>query len=539
MLRLTLVLAFFVALVLGRECCMKGDSCWPTEEELNTFYQELDPSINRTLWWNGPDYPRVCGVPILSEGEQPLFGDGVDMEPLYTQETNSCFGSGRLFCNIAVRNAPHDKSNPAFIVWPTSVSQVQTSIQFANSHNLCVCIAGTGHDFLNRHSCENPGLFIRTALFNDISFNFEENTATIGSGATFSQVAEAASKYGLYVASGWATTVGIAGWSIGGGHGPLVPSSGLGVDNLVSVDIVLADGSFVTANATSYSDLFFALRGGGGSNWGVITSFTVRTHPQPDNGFTVATAVWAGSLCNQGLNHLHSLVNSHLEWSLTLDSKWGGLTFITPNFTSPLCPTWSLFSLYVYKGPQTDEDFTYNWNQKVSQGFILYQDVSEYSTWWNYVKQKALEPILDIGWLDSIPGEFVGGVPSVTVSREMVSNGTLGNFLSQKLIPEHKWGRQELYQDITGNIGSPQDPNTSINDGMRTSLYHFVFGVSDESVASEYYSLGRNSYFSESAYELPNWKDRYWGDNYNTLLSIKQKYDPNSLFWCRHCVGSE
>jgi ribonuclease T2 len=95
-----------------------------------------------------------------------------------------------------------------------------------------------------------------------------------GSGVVFSEAHKAAADRGLYIASAWVQTVGVIGWAIGGGHGPFGPSSGLGVDNILEVEIVTGNGELRIANATHNSDLFWALRGGGGSNWGIITSIT-------------------------------------------------------------------------------------------------------------------------------------------------------------------------------------------------------------------------------------------------------------------------
>ena len=103
--------------------------------------------------------------------------------------------------------------------------------------------------------------------------------------------------------------------------------------------------------------------------------------------------------------------------------------------------------------------------------------------------------------------------------------------------------RQELYHDITGRSDQRYVQNVSISDGFRNGLYHYVFsGNWDYEHLQTYYALGNNSYFSESAYmlEKPNgWRKRYWGSdaNYQRLLDIKNRHDPNQVFWCRHCVG--
>jgi ribonuclease T2 len=166
-------------------------------------------------------------------------------------------------------------------------------VKFARYHNLCICVAGTGHDFLNRHTCNN-GVFIRTSLMKNVEWDLTDSkgfgnpdgNVKFGPGLVFSEVHKSAADNGRFVSSGWATTVGIVGWSIGGGHGPFATGKGLGVDNILEVDVVLNNGSLITANAKQNSDLWWAIRGGGGSNWGVITAITVRAFKIPTGGFS-------------------------------------------------------------------------------------------------------------------------------------------------------------------------------------------------------------------------------------------------------------
>ena len=142
--------------------------------------------------------------------------------------------------------------------------------------------------------------------------------------------------------------------------------------------------------------------------------------------------------------------------------------------------------------------------------------------------------------------EHVGGVPSVSVSREVVSSGTFGEVLKATADlcasgDEAGCSRHELYHDITGNVGSPQPANTSVGPDFREAIYHVVVGQQSlERMEGIYYPLGRNSYLSESAYYMSpgSFGPRYWGEeNYAELLEVKARHDPSSVFWCHHCVG--
>ena len=98
----------------------------------------------------------------------------------------------------------------------------------------------------------------------------------------------------------------------------------------------------------------------------------------------------------------------------------------------------------------------------------------------------------------------------------------------------------QIYHDITGNTDSPRDPATSVNAGMRTGLYHVVLANVAASDLPAFYALGAHSYFSESAYTMPEWPARLWGaEQYARLRAIKARVDPDARFGCRHCVGDD
>jgi len=115
-------------------------------------------------------------------------------------------------------------------------------------------------------------------------------------------------------------SIGMVAWSIGGGHGPLNPASGLGVDNILEVDIVTADGNLITVNADNeYSDLFWALKGGGASNWGVITAITIKAHYIPTGGFTDLNIIWSENFCSENFTNLTNFLDHYAQWTLGLN----------------------------------------------------------------------------------------------------------------------------------------------------------------------------------------------------------------------------
>lgn len=541
--------------------CRRGQACWPSDQDLRSLQTALDPAVPRVLVWAGEGTPRVSSVPAESPGDQPLFGLGVaGLKPYYyaNDTTAPCFADSNFAesCIASVRNNPAEGWQPAFTVFPTTAEQVQTAVKFAVKHNLCIAVAGTGHDYLNRHSCPDA-VFIRTVLLKNSSvdlidargFGHADGNIKYGAGIVFDEAHKIAADADRIVSSGWASTVGVVGWSLGGGHGPIVPSKGMGADNLLEVELVDAKGDLIIANSKNNSDLFWALRGGGGSTWGVVTAVTVRAHKIPAGGLTRGMATWEGILCGDSGKALDAVISKHLEWAQTLDTKWGGFWQLTllklddATAAYAKCKTgYHLDMHYVFAGPNTTAEFIAGWNTIATAAPAKSVMQPTFPTWSKQLLYQSVEYIYPI-WVYSPRGAYQGSLPSAVVARDLVANGALltairtmisecrNNLLCEKI---------EIYQDVTGNLGSPRDPNVSLSPGMRNGMLHFIFaGFWNETFMRSFYALGDNSYFAESAYRMTetDWRTRYWGENYQKLVQIKSKYDPNGTFWCHHCVG--
>jgi ribonuclease T2 len=626
-----------------RAHCLPSEPCWPTPDDVEALRVALDPGQHRSLRWDAcpvlqdPElcdteetrraFPVPAAIPALSPWNQPMYGlasyflpdVGEQLSPLFVKDQDnpgpgcfSEFGEERNECLAQTRNNAMLGWEPAFTVFATSVAHVQAAVRFSVRHDLCVMVAGTGHDFLNRHSCNN-GVFIRTTMIKGQDWNLDDprwpdGSVRLGAGTTFHEVQKAAAERGRYVSSGWAISVGVVGWSIGGGHGPFAPSKGMGVDNILEVEVVTASGELVVANAEQNMDLWWAVRGGGGSTWGVITSITLRAHATPEGGFVRGEVQWSGGMCSTGADgrgRLHNLLDGINSWAVARNEKWSGLTFLTLVPAGPIfCgATWSLGSQYVFSGPLAGE--AQGGFDEIAQLDPLFEAVVfEGTDVWDLVFNLPIEYISPAPWggQEVLPdqnqtadllerslrgtkgrvqphtntsgamwsparvggraygivhhqrfayppgphGEAVGGVPSVSVSRDTVASGEFSRVLKNTAdlcASGNQVGcqRHELYHDITGNIGSPQATNTSVGPDFREAIYHVVVGgQSLERMEQIYYPLGKNSYLSESAYYMApgTFGDRYWGeDNYRRLLDIKARYDPNAVFWCHHCVG--
>src|SRR2546426_5857472 len=169
---------------------------------------------------------------------------------------------------------------PALIAHCVDVADVIAAVNFAREHELTLAVRGGGHSGPGLGTCDD-GLVIDLSDMKGIRVDPSARTARVEGGCTWGEVDHATHPFGLATPSGFISTTGVGGLTLGGGIGYLARTLGLTIDNLLGVDMVLADGSFVTARAEEHADLFWAVRGGGG-NFGVVTSFLFQLHPRSE-----------------------------------------------------------------------------------------------------------------------------------------------------------------------------------------------------------------------------------------------------------------
>ena len=175
-----------------------------------------------------------------------------------------------------VWNGMIDK-RPELIVRCTDESDVINAVNFARANHLLTAIRGGGHNVAGFGTCDG-GMVIDLSPMKDIAVDAASRTARAEAGLTWGEFDKATQVRGLATTGGLVSSTGIAGFTLGGGFGWLVRKHGLTVDNLLSVEMVLADGRSVTASPNENADLFWGVRGGGG-NFGIVTSFAFRLHP--------------------------------------------------------------------------------------------------------------------------------------------------------------------------------------------------------------------------------------------------------------------
>jgi FAD binding domain-containing protein/berberine-like enzyme len=202
---------------------------------------------------------------------------------------------------------------PGLIVRCTGAADVLAAVRFAGTHELPVAIRGGGHGIPGFGTCDG-GMVIDLAGMKSVRVDPRRRIVRVEGGATWGELDRETQEFGLATTGGLISTTGIAGLTLGGGFGWLARKHGLSCDNLVSADVVTADGRLLTASEEENADLLWALRGGGG-NFGVVTSFEYRLHP-------VGPILFGGALFYP-IEQAADFLRFHAGWSVTMPEELG------------------------------------------------------------------------------------------------------------------------------------------------------------------------------------------------------------------------
>jgi ribonuclease T2 len=590
----------------GHDWCTPEDpSCWPTKTAIRKLERALDPDVPRLgVQWSSYPQPQPAPVPTDSAKNQSFYGLGASpagLRALYyhediTEMRRPCFNptdqppvwnSASDVCKAALHQNAYRNWNPFIVVFPLNERHITAALLFAARHRLCIATAGTGHEYNSRNSCPTGGILIRTILLKDKAFlpTWREDTALapagafrFGAGSIFAEMHNFSAEHDRVIVSGWCSTVGMVGFHLGGGHGPFAPSMGLGVDNVLEIEVLQvgrdANGQPVVhkkiASRRQNPQLFWAMRGGGGGVWGVILSMTIRAHTVPDGGLSRVFVPLSGTFCPDsrqfGYQWLRGMWIRFAAWQLMLNQKVStqpGFFINTTNYaTGGLCGvTWKFTFEYFYAGGQKEPDYILfrdrlkdvlqttgfqEDNFKSAYQYLLTMPANKFQL---VVANPLPEP--------HPPSDAAtGSQNSVFVSRQAMETkfaSTMMDVLDicvaslknpDKTSPDssgYRCGFHYLYTSVTGNLGSVQPGDTAISPGFRSALMLWnARTLTTKQSDDTLYKLGPNSYFSESSYVMHNWTDRYWGQKrYEQLLAVKKAHDPGNYLWCHHCVGDD
>jgi FAD/FMN-containing dehydrogenase len=230
-----------------------------------------------------------------------------------------------------VFNTRFADSRPAAVVTVKSTDDVRKAVEFAANDSIKIAARSGGHSYIGASAANGAMVIDLRQLPGDITYDDGSELATVSAAADLDSVQTALAAHGRSIPSGSCPTVGVAGLTLGGGLGSDGRRSGLTCDALVSASIVLPSGDAITASPDDHADLFWALRGGGGGNFGVVTAFTFRTFPGTDRD--VVTLVFPEGMTEQAVLGWYDWLHGadRAIWgmvNITVGSGSGGCTIV-------------------------------------------------------------------------------------------------------------------------------------------------------------------------------------------------------------------
>ncbi|KUI58947.1 putative FAD-linked oxidoreductase YvdP [Cytospora mali] len=538
---------------------MPGDASWPNVLEWETFNRLLGDSLIQGVpaaavcYPDWPQYDEGKCSEVTDGWTDPAWqaeqAAGIDY-PLFEGVTcvPPSFGRYNADCTLG--------GYPAYIVNVTNVAQIQLAVNFARNLNLRLNVKNKGHDF-NAKSTGAGALSIWLNHLQDIKYLVDEYASAtvhigpafkIGTGVSVGQINEAADKHGVQVVGAIARTIGIGGGYIaGGGNSPLISKYGLAADQVISMQVVLPDGRFVSADEKMNPDLFFALRGGGGSTWGIVTSLVIRAYaktPITTLTYNFGTGVepetfWSG---------INALFEQFPSWpKATLYSYW-----------SIACSNATSCSMYM--APQIGPDM--NTTELETLNAPLFANLSSLGipvNNLNYTTYNTYLEAFDAMWPHG--SISVGGWTEHTATRLFpASNWEDPNKLAATIAAIRNSSITHGYflaYNVQPAVNPAVNQTNAVNPAWRETLLFAMLGATwGQNVTAEEISEANRqlvealqpwrevspqsgTYLNEADINEPNWQQAFYGENYGYLYELKQKYDPWGLLYAATAVGSE
>jgi FAD/FMN-containing dehydrogenase len=477
----------------------------------------------------------------------------------------------------------------AYAVAATSAADVVAAVRFARAHRLRLVVKGTGHDYLGRSNA--PGsLLVWTHAMRDIAMH----DAFVGAGCPAAQATPAVSvgagtrwleayrevsvKHGRYVQGGGCTSVGAAGgFSQGGGFGSWSKKFGTAAANLLEAEVVTADGRLLVANACQNQDLFWALRGGGGGTFGVVTRMTMRTHPLPTAlGFVIGGVEARSDQAFRALlEHFIGFYRERLgneSWGEQIRVEGKNVLRFSMSFQgmrgSEAEEVWRPFRAWVEQRP---EAYALTMNVLEAPGDKLWDA--------DFIRRNVPSAIVqdtrpgqsgELFWWATNQGEVATywyAYQSRWIPRALFESATAPALAATLFEASRHWPLE-----IHFNKGQADAAPDAVARGRETSMNPAVFdaaallivaatgdglpgvrghepdraeGEAEKARVAAAMAViraatpGAGTYVNEADYFEPDWQQSFWGASYPRLLAIKRAYDPDGLFSCHHCVGSE
>ncbi|ETS80656.1 hypothetical protein PFICI_08185 [Pestalotiopsis fici W106-1] len=479
----------------------------------------------------------------------------------------------------------HIGGYPSYVVNATTAEQVATALKWASDRNVRVVVKGTGHD-LNGRSTGAFSLSIWTRHFNGLEINNSwlvpgaNETAQVlvtGSGNNWGEALLYSLNYDRIVTSGVDRTVGLGGYIQGGGHGPLSSTYGLAADQLLQVTVATVAGNILVCNSVQNQDLFWAVRGGGGGQYGVVTEYVILTYPTPANIAASSVSIMAANMSDYSdatvnatwiaLSQLMSSFPDIMDQGIA--GSGAAFTGLSGNsilgLSEPIPGVLASFNFWALNMTTEAMDdllstVEYDILSAVGDSRLISLTFSNSSSSSNYT-----EFFLSMNSSPSSAGQV-----SLTASR-LIGRGQLGDLAVsdvasyfQRAMASQSGNGSMLTVGLQGGPGPrnvPENRRGAVNPVWRDVYLHILHGGANVDTdantprmalqaAAEWLDVNKEAVFREWAPETgaymneanpfnTEWKHDFYGSSYDRLVQIKREFDPTYTLFVWSGVDSE
>lgn len=477
----------------------------------------------------------------------------------------------------------------AYAVAATGAADVAAAVKFARAHNLRLVVKGGGHSYLGTSNAPDS-LLVWTRAMNAVTLHDAfvaqggapaeaQPAVSLGAGAMWSDAyATVTTRGGRYVQGGGCTTVGVAGLVQGGGFGSFSKRYGTAASSLIEAEVVTADGEVRIANAHTNPDLFWALKGGGGGTFGVMTRLTLRTHALPEFFGAVFGEITANndeafrSLIARFLAfYRENLLNPH--WGEQVSLRGGKRMHLSMVFQgldqAQARAVWAPFLDWV----RASKDYAFEEPKVVAipaQQFWNPEFYAKHAPGLMVRDERAGASPDHVVWAGDREqaGTYIYGYQSAWLPAGLLEQGGRAQLADSLFKASQRWDVELHFNK--GLAGASDQTlaaarNTATNPGVMDAFCLAIIAGGgapaflgmpgrhvDEAEARRsadkirsamdmlrQVAPGAGAYVSESDFFQARWQDAYWGGNYPRLVQVKRRYDPDGLFTVHNGVGSE
>ncbi|KAH8653105.1 hypothetical protein BGZ60DRAFT_387156 [Tricladium varicosporioides] len=473
---------------------------------------------------------------------------------------------------------------PAYVVNATTVRDVQVAVNFARNNGIRLIIKNTGHSFLGQ-STGSGSLSIWTRHLQGFTYlpslslgAYSGPAAFGGAGMQNFEVQREMAVNNITVVTPGGSTVGaFGGFMMGGGHSTFTSYYGLGSDQILGMNVVLADGRFVSVRPGENEDLLWAIRGGGAGTWGVITSVITRVYPSTP--ITTLSLAFSTHPLRYTANPLSQTSNATTLINMTMsrDTFWAGMAAYW-RFSLQICTYGGIgWNFIRHEKPLTNSS---------EDGLLFHVSFSMPNlppSAMNSLTAPFIEELRSLGINLPAPNAFQFPPRSANFPPTRPGDGVSGTRFATRLFPRENFQDPKKLNEtndairrlieagylfhglnyapttsVAGISVPPYLPDNAVNPAFRKTVLHGegfdvvpVTSLSAGENAVRYRrfreafegfvntSEGAGAYMNEADVEEPNWQQAFYGSNYAKLLKIQKKRDPWGLFWMPKGVGSE